>query len=134
MYTWTPFISSIFLSFVFWNFCGLFVFWNLSFLFVFGNFCGLFWKSSKWFKLSVPNVQPNWNTHKKKKAKRREQMRWGNHMVINLFPFFAHAIFDLIFKSSVTIFRSHYELKNRNAAIIEVIIFHLLKNWTFKGT
>lgn len=49
-------------------------------------------------------------------------------MVINLFPFYAHAIFALIFKSSVTIFRSHCELKNRDDAIILVIIFHLLKN------
>lgn len=33
------------------------------------------------------------HTHKKKtnKTKGREQMRWGNHMVINLFPFYAHA-------------------------------------------
>lgn len=29
--------------------------------------------------------------HTQKKAKTREQMRWGNHMVINLFPFYAHA-------------------------------------------
>lgn len=68
------------------------------------NFCGLWWGAIKWSKFPL-QMFSNTTEKEVKKSKSREQMRWGNHMVINLFPFYAHAIFALIFKNSATIYR-----------------------------
>lgn len=65
------------------------------------------------------------HTQKKGKEERANEVRESyGHKSVSLL---CSCIFALVFKSCVTIFRSHNELKNRDAVITAAIIFHLLK-------